>query len=160
STEIGFCITTGRSAGGPTNDRYSIGSWAGSGSGSSAVRPTSSAQVASATICAPGKVAPTGVPGLTAKDSSSSGHLGMSWVNLTQAASTSGPACWVSRSAEVKTTAYDEPSISSIRQDAGSSSSSTGSAPPGSSTRASSRVERKLSVLLLSAAASRLSSVS
>ena len=36
--------------------------------------PTSAAQLARATICDPGRVAPTGLPGLIAKETASSGH--------------------------------------------------------------------------------------
>ena len=53
--------------------------------------PTSVAQAASATICEPGRVAPTGLPGLMANEISSSGHAPMSWTNRRLTEDDAGP---------------------------------------------------------------------
>ena len=58
--------------------------------------PTSAAQLANAMICSPGNLAPTGVPGLTANDQSSSGQRRISWANFTRTVSTS-PSTWSAR---------------------------------------------------------------
>src|SRR5215208_1667492 len=79
------------------------------------VSPTSTAQAASARICAPGRVAPTGVPGLTANDQESSGHAVISWTNLTDTVSTPAPRYSSIRLGEVNTTTYGCPSTCSRR---------------------------------------------
>ena len=67
--------------------------------------PTSLAQAASATICEPGSVAPTAVPGLMANEVSSSGHAAMSCTNRRLTEETPVPnrpmACSANRSGEV-----------------------------------------------------------
>src|SRR5258705_2378554 len=70
-------------------------------------RPTSAAQAARATICEPGKVAPTGLPGLIANETLSLGQERMSCTNrtLTEVRSlpTRAARCSDIRSGDVKT---------------------------------------------------------
>src|SRR5437899_251617 len=107
-------MTTGRFAGalavptaGPDASSYSTDGWS--------ISPTSAAQAARARICAPGRVAPTGVPGLTANAQVSSGQARMSWTNLTPTDSVPAPRYSVIRSLDVNTTTYGFPSTCSRR---------------------------------------------
>src|SRR5947199_10872729 len=108
-------MTTGRWAGSGSVPATGISGCPSSTAGWS-VSPTSAAHTASALICTPGRVAPTGVPGLTANDHDSSGHLVISWTNFTDTVSTPSPRYSVSRSSEVNTTTYGCPSTCSRRQ--------------------------------------------
>src|SRR2546423_2822689 len=154
-------MTTGRLAGTaavPTAtaaSSYSTDGWS--------VSPTSCAQAASARIWVPGRVAPTGVPGLTAKDHDSSGHSMISSTNFTDTVSTSAPRYSVIRSVEVNTTTYGCPSTCSRRQmNPGSPGLMLVDIPSGTgtSTLASSSVDRNWSVCPSLAAASSSASTS
>src|SRR2546430_1290024 len=109
-------MTTGRFAGttgavpmaAAEASSYSTDGWS--------VSPTSVAHAARARICAPGRVAPTGVPGFTANDQDSSGHAPMSCTNFTVTKSVPAPRYSVIRSPEVNTTTYGCPSTCSRRQ--------------------------------------------
>ena len=67
--------------------------------------PTSVAQAARATICDPGRVAPTGLPGLIAKEMLASGQAAMTCTNRRLIEETLGPKrlklCSARRSGEV-----------------------------------------------------------
>src|SRR6266536_3549921 len=154
-------MTTGRSAGTtavPTAtdaSSYSTEGWS--------VSPTSVAQAANARICAPGRVAPTGVPGLTANAQDSSGHSLISWTNFTEIVSTPAPRYSVIRSDEVNTTTYGWPSTCSRRHTKPGSPGFIVVEMPagiGISTLASSSVDRKWSVCPSLAAASSSASTS
>ncbi len=127
------------------------------GRGGSAVRlglapsPTSAAQLASAMICGPGYVAPTGVPGLTANDQFGSGQFRISWTNLTRhrvdrscdGARPAGPA----GEDDQERLAVDLLGPEGEARLAGRAARRRSWAATGTSTLASSSVERKASVL-------------
>src|SRR5439155_21112409 len=141
-------MTTGRWAGSGSVPATGISGCPSSTAGWS-VSPTSAADTASALICTPGRVAPTGVPGLTAKDHDSSGHALIILTNYASTPSVSAPQYSDIRSVEVNTTMYGCPSTCSRRQ---AKPGSPGRTPAGAfggigiSTLASSRVDRKWSV--------------
>src|SRR2546429_6154765 len=96
-------MTTGRWAGSGSVPATGI-SGAGSSTAGWSVSPTSAAHAASALICTPGRVAPTGVPGFTANDHDSSGQAVISWTNLTSTMSVLPSKYSAIRSGEVNTT--------------------------------------------------------
>src|SRR5262245_13382184 len=107
-------MTTGRSTTGTAAVALGASIASNSTDGSSD-SPTSAAQAASALICPPGSVAPTGEPGLTANDNDSSGQALINWTNFVVSAAASLGRCSSMRSREVNTTAYGWPSTSSRR---------------------------------------------
>ena len=122
---------------------------AGPSAGSSP-SPDSAAQLASAMTCGPGYLAPTGVPGLTAKAHAGSGQFRINSTNRTPTVRVGSAKCSASRSRLVKTTRNRSPSMSSVRK---ANPDSPGELPgrelcaTGTSTVASNNVERKASVL-------------